>query len=120
MNIFLNGILLMLLLAVFNVPQTEANVSIRGYWNEAHLDKCYVNANLIMNRGDTAKYPDLDCARIICQYNSMAEIHTCGVVSIEGCTFGAVKFPDADYPDCCEREVICPNDCATQKHESNI
>ncbi|XP_032591889.1 uncharacterized protein LOC6562314 isoform X1 [Drosophila grimshawi] len=119
MNIFLNGILLMLLLAVFNVPQTEANVSIRGYWNEAHLDKCYVNANLIMNRGDTAKYPDLDCARIICQYNSMAEIHTCNDIFVPpGCKYVARNSPDTDFPKCCERDVICPND--EEKYEWNM
>nr|ACK44335.1 CG34215-like protein [Drosophila silvestris] len=107
MNLFLNGILLMLLLAAFSVPQTEAAVSRGVFKNDAHPGKCYVNANLIMNLGDTAKYPDMDCARIICENDSMAEIHTCGVVSITGCTLGAVKFPDADYPKCCEREVIC-------------
>ncbi|EDW12966.1 uncharacterized protein LOC6577569 isoform X2 [Drosophila mojavensis] len=106
---FVSGILLTLLLtaALFLTPPTEAAV-LRGLFaNEKYPGKCYVSENLILSSGEQAKYPEMDCARIICGSESWAEIHTCGVeVPPPGFQFGNVKNPNADYPKCCERELI--------------
>ncbi|EDW64914.2 uncharacterized protein [Drosophila virilis] len=121
MNLFVNEILLLLvLLAAMLLPTTEAAVARGIFKDPAHPGKCYIKPNLILNPGERAKYPDMECARIICAEHSMAEIHTCGVEAPPpGCKMGATKFPDADYPKCCEREIICVNDCAAKYKASS-
>ncbi|KAH8262958.1 hypothetical protein KR044_002534 [Drosophila immigrans] len=107
MKLFVNGILLVVLAALL-MPPTEAAVMRGVFADPAHPGKCVVKPNLILNPGQTAKYPAMECARIICGDNSHAQIHTCGVEAPPpGCRLGPPKFPNADYPKCCEHEILC-------------
>ncbi|KAH8392150.1 hypothetical protein KR215_001897 [Drosophila sulfurigaster] len=107
MKQFISGILLVLL-AVLLLPHTEA-AAVRGVFADpAHPGKCVMTPNFILNPGQIAQYPAMTCARIICGDNSHAQIHTCGVdAAPAGCRLGEQKFPYADYPTCCPREIIC-------------
>ncbi|XP_023170377.2 uncharacterized protein LOC111599077 [Drosophila hydei] len=120
MNQFVSGILLTLLLAALLLAPTEAAVA-RGIFKDAkHPGKCYVSENVILSPGEYAKYPKMDCARIICASGSMAEIHTCGVEAPPpGFKFGKARNPNADYPDCCQHELVKAEDCAA-KYISSI
>ncbi|XP_034097433.1 U-scoloptoxin(16)-Ssd1a-like [Drosophila albomicans] len=107
MKQFMSGILLVLLAALL-LPHTEAAVMRGVFADPAHPGKCVVKPNLILNPGQVAQYPAITCARIICEDNSHAQIHTCGVEAAPpGCHLGEPKFPNADYPKCCQREIIC-------------
>lgn len=119
--------MLTLLLAALLLAPTEAAVA-RGIFKDAkHPGKCYVSENVILSPGEYAKYPKMDCARIICASGSMAEIHTyvkslrlasknsklidifysCGVEAPPpGFKFGKARNPNADYPDCCQHELV--------------
>ncbi|KAH8419481.1 hypothetical protein KR222_008396 [Zaprionus bogoriensis] len=107
MNLFVNGIFLVALMVLL-LPHTEAAVA-RGLFKDAkYPGKCVVKANLILSPGESAKYPDMECARVTCEDDSYAQILTCGVEAPPpGCKLGEPKFPGADYPKCCSRHIIC-------------
>ncbi|KAH8377019.1 hypothetical protein KR093_002768 [Drosophila rubida] len=107
MKLLMSGILVVLLAALL-LPHTEAAVARGIFANAAHPGKCFVSPQLILNPGQTANYPEMGCARIICEGNSQAQIHTCGVEAPPpGCRLGPPKFPNADYPKCCQHIIIC-------------
>ncbi|ALC38754.1 CG34215, partial [Drosophila busckii] len=95
-------------LALLLLSGAEAAVSQGFFKNDAHPGKCYVKPNLILSAGQSAPYPDMECASINCGSNSLASIHTCGVYGPPpGCKLGPPKHPKANYPDCCEPTFIC-------------
>ncbi|KAL7741249.1 hypothetical protein ACLKA6_015135 [Drosophila palustris] len=107
MNLLVNGISLLLLMAPF-LSHTEAAVTSGIYKDPAHPGKCVLNSNLILSPGEMTKHPDLQCARIVCRDNSYAEIQNCGLeLPLRYCKLGEPKFPNADYPICCPRKHIC-------------
>ncbi|XP_034097434.1 uncharacterized protein LOC117563299 [Drosophila albomicans] len=106
MKLFLNGILLVLL-AMLLLPQTEAGMASGYFADPAHPGKCVIKPNLILNPGQIGKYPDMDCARIICGENSLGQIHTCGAVGAPPNCEVEPMFPNADYPKCCEVKMNC-------------
>ncbi|KAM8717290.1 hypothetical protein ACLKA7_004056 [Drosophila subpalustris] len=109
MNLFMNGVLL--LLAALLLPKSEAALARGIFKDPAHPGKCVVKPNLILSPGESARYPDMDCARIMCGQNSHATISTCGAQGAPpGYAMGEPKYPNADYPKCCERDVIINND----------
>ncbi|KAH8262960.1 hypothetical protein KR044_002532 [Drosophila immigrans] len=106
MKLFLNG-MLMALLAAMLLPQTEAGAASGVFKDPAHPGKCVLKPNVILNPGQIAKYPDMDCARIICGENSFAQIHTCGAVGVPPNCVAETTHPKADYPKCCEVTFKC-------------
>ncbi|KAH8378081.1 hypothetical protein KR093_009071 [Drosophila rubida] len=107
MKLLLNALLL--LFAALLLPHTEAGLMQGKFANPAHPGKCFVSPNLILSPGEKAKYPQMECARIICQDNSYAQIMTCGAVGGPPNCKLKQSFPNADYPKCCEVEFICDN-----------
>ncbi|XP_034475311.1 U-scoloptoxin(16)-Ssd1a-like [Drosophila innubila] len=106
MNLFMNGILL--LLAALLLPHSEAALARGIFKDPAHPGKCVVKPNLILSSGQSARYPDMDCARIMCEQDSHATISTCGVEAAPpGCRMSQPKYPNADYPKCCKRNIVC-------------
>jgi len=74
MNLFFNGILL--LLAALLLPQSEAGLLHGVFKDPAHPGKCVIKPNLILNPGQEASYPDMECASVRCGQNSEATIST--------------------------------------------
>ncbi|XP_034475308.1 uncharacterized protein LOC117782322 [Drosophila innubila] len=107
MNLLVNGLILLLLLAII-LPYTEAEGVSGIYSDPAHPGKCVINPNLILNVGETAEHPDMQCARIVCGEKSFAKIQKCELeLPLRYCKLGEPKFPNADYPICCPRKHIC-------------
>ncbi|XP_034471940.1 uncharacterized protein LOC117779752 [Drosophila innubila] len=99
---------ILLLLAALLLPHSEAALAQGIFKDPAHPGKCVVKPNLILNPGQNARYPDMDCAGIMCGENSHATISTCFTSAYPpNCKIGQPKYPNADYPDCCERHVTC-------------
>ncbi|XP_017116494.1 uncharacterized protein LOC108138664 [Drosophila elegans] len=94
-----------LVVAVLLVSESEAAVSRGIYKDPAHPGKCVLEG-LILEAGQSARNPKR-CERILCGENSTVERHTCGIYGLApGQQFGKYKAPNADYPACCEREII--------------
>ncbi|XP_016958671.1 uncharacterized protein LOC108030325 [Drosophila biarmipes] len=92
-------------IAVLLVSNTEAAVSRGVFKDPAHPGKCVVDG-LVLQKGQTARHPKR-CERIICGDKSEAEIQTCGAYGLPpGKKFGKYIAPNADYPACCDREII--------------
>ncbi|XP_030382902.1 uncharacterized protein LOC115630471 [Scaptodrosophila lebanonensis] len=106
MRQFVLSSLLLILVVFWGV--SEAAI-LRGVFKDpAHPGKCVITPSLILSEGQAAKHPTMDCARAICGKDGHAQIHTCGTQGVmPGCELGARKYPSADYPQCCERHVIC-------------
>lgn len=110
-------------IAVLLVSGYEAAV-VRGVFKDpAHPGKCVLEG-LVLEKGQSARHPQR-CERIICGENSAAEIQSyvcflqlyilyyirtyfrCGAYGLPpGKKFGKYTNPNADYPDCCNREII--------------
>ncbi|XP_052854087.1 uncharacterized protein LOC128263239 [Drosophila gunungcola] len=94
-----------LVVAVLLVSESEAAVARGIFKDPAHPGKCVLKG-LILEAGQSARNPK-SCERILCGENSTVEIHTCGAYGLPpGKKFGKYKTPNADYPTCCEREII--------------
>ncbi|XP_051858814.1 uncharacterized protein LOC117563300 [Drosophila albomicans] len=108
MKQFISEILLVVMAALL-LPHTETAESIKFAADPAYPGKCVVTPNLILNPGQVAQFPGLTCTRVICHGpNNFATIQTCGALGAPtGCFLGELKFPNADYPECCYREIIC-------------
>lgn len=74
MNLFVNGIFLVILMMF--VSYGEAAVARGIFKDDKHPGKCVIKPNVILSPGETAPYPDMGCARVICEQESMAQIHT--------------------------------------------
>eukprot|EP00099_Drosophila_melanogaster_P001592 NP_001097204.1 uncharacterized protein Dmel_CG34215 [Drosophila melanogaster] len=92
-------------IAVLLVSGYEAAV-VRGVFEDpTHPGKCVLEG-LVLEKGQSARHPQR-CERIICGENSAAEIQSCGAYGLPpGKKFGKYTNPNADYPDCCNREII--------------
>ncbi|XP_022226594.2 uncharacterized protein LOC111076874 [Drosophila obscura] len=101
----LTGIFLLIAAVLLVAIETEAAVSRGIFKDPAHPGKCVVDG-LVLNDGQSARHPKM-CARVVCGKNSEGQIQTCGVVGLlPGQKFGKYKAPNADYPDCCDREIL--------------
>ncbi|BFF95456.1 uncharacterized protein DMAD_12856 [Drosophila madeirensis] len=101
----LTGIFLLLAAVLLLGTQSEAAVSRGIFKDPAHPGKCVVDG-LVLNDGESKRHPKM-CARVVCGKNSEGQIQTCGVVGLPpGKKFGKYTAPNADYPDCCDREII--------------
>ncbi|XP_017079200.1 uncharacterized protein LOC108113184 [Drosophila eugracilis] len=94
-----------LVIVVLLISGSESAVSRGIFKDPAHPGKCVV-AGLVLVKGQIARHPQR-CERIICGDNSQAEFHSCGAYGIPpGKKFGKYTAPNADYPACCDREII--------------
>ncbi|XP_062135099.1 U-scoloptoxin(16)-Er13a-like [Drosophila sulfurigaster albostrigata] len=107
MKQFISGILLVLLAALL-LPHTETAVSYKFAADPAYPGKCVMTPNLILNPGQVGQLPGPTCARVFCEDNGNFSATTCPSVDAPpGCYLSELKFPNADYPECCYRETIC-------------
>ncbi|XP_016974154.1 uncharacterized protein LOC108040949 [Drosophila rhopaloa] len=94
-----------LVVAVLLISESETAVSRGIFKDPAHPGKCVLHG-LILDAGKSARNPK-KCEQIMCEANSSAQIHSCGVYALfPGQKFGKYIAPNGDYPACCEREVI--------------
>ncbi|EDW39622.1 GL15427 [Drosophila persimilis] len=101
----LTGIVLVIAALMLVGTQTEAAVSRGIFKDPAHPGKCVVDG-LVLNDGQSARHPNM-CARVVCGKNSEGQIQTCGVVGLQPKQkFGKYTAPNADYPECCNREIL--------------
>ncbi|XP_017003903.2 uncharacterized protein [Drosophila takahashii] len=99
------AIVVFTVIAVFLVSETESAVSTGVFKDPAHPGKCVVDG-FVLEEGQTARHPKR-CERIVCQANSEAQLQSCGVYGLPpGKKFGKFTAPNADYPACCDREII--------------
>nr|XP_017094889.2 uncharacterized protein LOC108123960 [Drosophila bipectinata] len=91
--------------AVFLLIGSEAAVYRGIFKDPAQPGKCVVEG-LVLSSGQTARHPT-KCERINCGNDGDVEFHTCGSYGVPpGKKFGNYKNPKADYPACCDREII--------------
>ncbi|KAH8298015.1 hypothetical protein KR018_004400 [Drosophila ironensis] len=84
---------------------SETAVSHGNFADPAHPGKCVVEG-LVLSPGQTARHPK-NCQRIICGQDGATTFHSCGVYGLPANKkFGKYKAPNANYPACCEREII--------------
>ncbi|XP_013116913.1 uncharacterized protein LOC106094256 [Stomoxys calcitrans] len=85
-----------------------ASIRSGNFTHPDHPGKC-VYGNLILSPGE-AGYPDDKCVRVLCfKENGYGKVHGCGAMAVEPpCVFGDYVNRNAQYPDCCEKHVICP------------
>ncbi|KQS70997.1 uncharacterized protein LOC26526202 [Drosophila erecta] len=96
---------LLVAIAALLVSGYEAAVSQGVFKDPAHPGKCVLEG-LVLENGQIARHPQR-CERIICGENSVAEIQSCGAYGLPpGKKFGKFTDPKADYPVCCNREII--------------
>ncbi|XP_050328678.1 uncharacterized protein LOC126758450 [Bactrocera neohumeralis] len=97
------------LLLLAGVQLTEAALGHVFYHNDAHPGKCTVSETVILSPGEVTITSGI-CARITCENEEgLAEIASCGSQApLEGCEWGDPKDEKAPYPECCERQQICP------------
>ncbi|XP_039493823.1 uncharacterized protein LOC120453263 [Drosophila santomea] len=92
-------------IAVLLVSGYEAAVSRGVFKDPAHPGKCVLEG-LVLEKGQIARHPQR-CEQIICEENSAVQIQSCGAYGLPpGKKFGKYTAPNADYPACCEREII--------------
>uniref|UniRef100_A0A1I8NKQ4 Single domain-containing protein n=1 Tax=Musca domestica TaxID=7370 RepID=A0A1I8NKQ4_MUSDO len=73
-----------------------------------HPGKC-VYEGLILSPGEDG-YPKGQCMHVMCSTaDGSGTVHTCGSLGTSPpCYLGNYTNPTANYPECCFREVICP------------
>ncbi|KAL7741250.1 hypothetical protein ACLKA6_015136 [Drosophila palustris] len=97
-----------LLALVLSTSKVYGAVSIGIYKSDAHPGKCVLDANTILNEGQTITRTN--CERVSCGSGGMVEFASCGVKGIgPPCTLGELKYPKADYPKCCINVLHCPD-----------
>lgn len=74
MNLFVNGIFLVILMLF--VSYGEAALAHGRFKDDKHPGKCVIKPDLILSPGEKAPYPDQACARITCGTESMGTIET--------------------------------------------
>ncbi|XP_037812209.1 uncharacterized protein LOC119603974 [Lucilia sericata] len=88
--------------------KVSAEVTIGTYADPSHPGQCVLQ-QLVLSPGAVAKHPEM-CAKITCHDNSKASIVTCAtMIPPEGCTVGEPVDPEANYPNCCRKKIICKN-----------
>ncbi|XP_075144658.1 uncharacterized protein LOC142219660 [Haematobia irritans] len=104
------GFLIFLGLCVF----TFAAVGRGNFTHPDHPGKC-VYRNLILSAGETG-YPEGKCVRFICSGDEgYGIIHSCGVYGVKPpCFLGDYIDRTAQYPKCCKKHIICPDDNENQ------
>lgn len=74
MNLLVSGIFVVTLLSLLS--HSEAALARGIFKDDKHPGKCVIKPDLILSVGESAPYPDMDCARVICQTGSEGEIQT--------------------------------------------
>ncbi|XP_065367196.1 uncharacterized protein LOC135959965 [Calliphora vicina] len=99
-------VLSLIFVSTYHVSIVWAAVTIETYADPSHPGQCVLQ-QLVLSPGAVAKHPDM-CAKITCHENSKASIVTCAVmIAPPGCTVGPVVDPEANYPNCCRKKIIC-------------
>ncbi|XP_073820438.1 uncharacterized protein [Musca autumnalis] len=83
-----------------------------------HPGKC-VYKGLILSPGESG-YPEGICIRVLCfGADGSGRVHTCGSQgAMPPCFLGNYVNPSAQYPECCLKEIICPED--VNEHENEL
>ncbi|XP_016941098.3 uncharacterized protein [Drosophila suzukii] len=98
-------VVIFVVIAVLLVSKSQAAISRGVFKDPAHPGKCVIDG-LVLEKGKSARNPKW-CEQIFCEDNSMAQIHSCGAYGLPpGKKFGKYIAPNADYPACCDREII--------------
>nr|XP_016929540.1 uncharacterized protein LOC108009553 [Drosophila suzukii] len=96
---------LFLVVAVFLIAGIEASQYRGKFEDPAHPGKCVVEG-LVLEAGQTGRHPK-ECARVDCGEDIEAEISLCVAdVLHPGYKFGKYTAPNAEYPACCNRDII--------------
>ncbi|XP_059219013.1 uncharacterized protein LOC131995102 [Stomoxys calcitrans] len=82
-----------------------------GYYNSyapaATFEKC-VYRDLILSPGESGQ-PEGCCECFYCGPNQRGFIERCNEIIVNlPCHLGEYTNPEATFPQCCERNVICP------------
>ncbi|XP_005188177.1 uncharacterized protein LOC101895439 [Musca domestica] len=95
-----------------------AAVMVAKMGDPEHPGKCVYNG-LILSPGESG-YPEGRCLRVLCfGADGSGRIHTCGSQGAQPpCVMGDYMYPDAQYPKCCEKEIICPDN--VDEHENKL
>ncbi|XP_073820450.1 uncharacterized protein [Musca autumnalis] len=74
-----------------------------------HPGKCFYEG-LILSEGEEGR-PQGKCELVMCGAKGYGSIDGCDqypIILEPPCWWGDVENPDATFPDCCMRKVICP------------
>ncbi|EDW39623.1 GL15154 [Drosophila persimilis] len=99
-----------LVLAV-RIGAISAAMSINSYENPGYPGRCVIDTPssvVLLESGQAFKLPNIDCATIFCISNGWGSLFTCeNKAPPDDCRFSDALDPNALYPECCKRRVIC-------------
>ncbi|XP_034667314.1 uncharacterized protein LOC117900892 [Drosophila subobscura] len=88
-----------------------AELSVNSYEDPAYPGRCVIDipsSVVLLTAGQAFKLPNLDCTTIFCISDGWGTIFTCEKQEPpDDCRFSEPLNPDAFYPECCKRRVVC-------------
>ncbi|XP_005188179.1 uncharacterized protein LOC101895793 [Musca domestica] len=99
----------LILVLLFALISTTFSAEISGYFSDADFPgACYYD-DLLVWPDDMGHPKNGKCERLYClNEEGYGKLLSCGVSKPPlGCKFGDVIAPNANYPDCCKREIVC-------------
>ncbi|XP_017872693.1 PREDICTED: uncharacterized protein LOC108620299 [Drosophila arizonae] len=101
----------LILIFVQSITQTLALNALNNYGNSVYPDRCVVDMGtsvVLLKFGESVKLDSLPCTQIFCIGDGWGMLETCDFMRPNlGCRYTSFKDWEADYPDCCKRNMVC-------------
>ncbi|XP_061389604.1 uncharacterized protein LOC133324780 [Musca vetustissima] len=99
-----------ILIFILQLTATTFAAEIAGYFTDPDFPGACVYDDMIIWPDDVGHSTSGKCERLYClNEEGYGKLLSCGVQKAPaGCWLGNVIKPESNYPDCCKREIVCP------------